>query len=157
MAYEYPMRDISELQQLKGIYFPREITLGGAFRTRERTGLRDLKTGAFVFMGYDALCGLTETSRKAYAGKDATVWFAPSIWPNTDEGIVYQLEVDGAIVCSIDSANKKAADFNVRNKTMNGIYPILSFIGLMLVAAFAAYWDYVKRKGVPNRKENGDE
>jgi hypothetical protein len=137
------VRPLDQLQVVRGEYYVRQYykTLAASYES----ALSDPKTGQSVFRGEDALCKILPY-RHNYVGKPANVWYAtrgagPVNW-------IYQLEVDGRLVCTLDQTNAEVPVFNGRVRKSILLFGLgwLMFSGLLgLCVSYIYYRDRLKK------------
>lgn len=108
-----PIPEINQLKIVRGIFF-HEVS-GGRY-SYHVFGLRDTNSGKIILKAFSEFCGNSE-SLIDYTLYPATVWYTEG--PGNRNGWMYQLEVQGRLVCTLDEANKKA---EARNKEIYLIY-----------------------------------
>jgi len=115
-----------------------------------RSALRISTTGKRTFSGDDALCNIAQY-RKNFIGRPAKMWYALS---EHGSAWIYQLEVDGRIVCSLDEVNASIPAFNSERKSARLWTGLICFIISSGVAIAASYSIYrVRLKKVPLQQE----
>ena len=126
---------IEELKVAEGTYCVRTYYSNKA--TNYRTGIKDSKTGEVILTASDGFCQI-DSYRWSFQNKPAKVWY------NADGSrrgnVVYQLEVNGFIVCTLDQVNSRI----IKNeKRMKVIRPLMLF-GLLFfnwcMAAVIGYY-----------------
>jgi hypothetical protein len=131
------VRRLDELRVVTGEFYVRKY-----YKTKSPSfdsALRDPKTDNTIITTNDALCEL-EAIRPLFIGKPAKIWYA-------DKGagpihFIYQLEVDGQLVCSLDKANERVPVLNARRNTFRPWFDIGVFVLFCTIAVLASYLDY---------------
>lgn len=141
-------RRLEQLQVIHGEYYVRKYYRGRA--PEYETGLKDLGTRQPIFAGQDALCRI-DPYRHLFANKPATIWYTtrgagPIRW-------IYQIEVSGSPVCTLDQANAQVHVINARTKLIHPWFDIGYFVFSGLVSALVSYIYYRKRISTSLAKE----
>lgn len=126
-----PIRTLDQLKTMQGTFFH---DISGGRYSYSIFGLRDAKTNRATLRIFAELCG-NPGSLDDYAPYPATIWYAEG--PGDRDGWMYQLEVGGRMVCSLNETNKKA---ELRNQ---GVY--LSYLRdlvwfFSLAAVTGGFW-----------------
>lgn len=149
MRGEYGTVPIPEMGQLKiarGIFFHE---LSGGRNSYHIFGLSDPASGKVILKVFAELCGNPQ-SLADYTPYPATIWYAEG--PGGRNGWMYQLEVQGRLVRTLDTANKMA---EVRNKERYLIYlrdiawfsGMVSLVGVFLLRRYM--WDVYRKNDEP--------
>ncbi len=138
----YETKELEELQIARGTYHIHKY-----YRSRTpdyETGLKDAVSGRWILTANDAFCNI-ENYRQLFEGREAIVWHAPGPGGGK-QPIVYQLEVDGRVICTVNKTNDRISLANTRKRFV----PLIT-AGVLLVmwlgAAMAAYYG-TYRKGL---------
>jgi len=140
----YQTKTIQELQVARGTYYVRTFYSG---RTPDyETGIKDSNSSkVIVTIRGDGFCGISR-DRWSLVGKPVVAWYATGVGGGKTK-ILYQLEVSGHTVCTVDQVNEQIIESNARWKFFAPLIVGGLFLLMWSAAAIQGYYG-TYRKGL---------